>query len=76
MSLLYHSHEKADLKHRDYGFILAGFILALVCLALGLVVASSSHPGRATMNDAVKKLHRRILTEFAQGYASARVSRQ
>ena len=41
MSLLYHSHEKADLKHRDYGFILAGFILALVCLALGLVVASS-----------------------------------
>ena len=40
MSLLYHSHEKADLKHRDYGFILAGFILALVCLALGLVVAS------------------------------------
>ena len=71
MSLLYHTNEKADLKHRDYGFI-----LALVCLALGLVVASSSHPGRATMNDAVKKLHRRILTEFAQGYASARVSRQ
>ena len=36
MSLLYHTHEKADLKHRDHGFI-----LALVCLALGLVVASS-----------------------------------
>jgi hypothetical protein len=35
MSLLYHTDEKADLKHRDYGFI-----LALVCLALGLVVAS------------------------------------
>jgi hypothetical protein len=41
MSLHYHTREKADLKHRDYGFILAGFILALVCLALGLVVASS-----------------------------------
>ena len=41
MSLLYHTHEKADLKRRDYGFILAGFILPLVCLALGLVVASS-----------------------------------
>jgi hypothetical protein len=32
MSLLY--HEKADLEHRDYGIV-----LALVCLALGLVVA-------------------------------------
>jgi hypothetical protein len=41
MSLLYHAHEKADLKHRDYGFVLAGFILALVCLALGIAVASS-----------------------------------
>jgi hypothetical protein len=35
MSLLYHTHEKADLKHRDYGFI-----LALVCMVLALVVAS------------------------------------
>jgi hypothetical protein len=34
MSLLYHTHEKADLKHRDHGLV-----LALVCLALGLVVA-------------------------------------
>jgi hypothetical protein len=41
MSLLTDTREKADLKHRGYGFILAGFILALVCLALGLVVASS-----------------------------------
>ena len=40
MSLLADTREKADLKHRDYGFILAGFILALV-FALGLVVASS-----------------------------------
>jgi hypothetical protein len=36
MSLLYHTHEKADLKHRDYGFI-----LALVCMVLALVVASA-----------------------------------
>ena len=35
MSLLYHTHEKADLKHRDNGFV-----LALVCLALGLLVAT------------------------------------
>jgi hypothetical protein len=35
MSLLYHTYEKADLKHRDYGPA-----LALVCLALGLVVAT------------------------------------
>ena len=41
MSLLTDTREKADLKHRGYGFILAGFILALVCLALGLVVASA-----------------------------------
>jgi hypothetical protein len=32
MSLLYHTDEKAHLKHSDYGLI-----LALVCLALGLV---------------------------------------
>jgi hypothetical protein len=36
MSLLYHTHEKADLKHRDYGFI-----LTLICMALALVVASA-----------------------------------
>jgi hypothetical protein len=35
MSLLYHAHEKADLKHRDNSFV-----LALVCLALGLLVAT------------------------------------
>ena len=35
MSLLYHAHEKADLKHRDYGLI-----FAVVCLALGLVAAT------------------------------------
>ena len=36
MSLLYHTRGRADLKHRDYGFI-----LALVCMALALVVASA-----------------------------------
>jgi hypothetical protein len=36
MSSLYHTYETADLKHRDYGFI-----LALVCMALALVVASA-----------------------------------
>jgi hypothetical protein len=35
MSLLYHTHQKTDLKERDYGFI-----LALVCMALALGVAS------------------------------------
>jgi hypothetical protein len=35
MSLLYQTQGRADLKHRDYGFI-----LALVCMALALVVAS------------------------------------
>jgi hypothetical protein len=35
MSLLYHTHQKTELKHRDYGFI-----LALICMALALVVAS------------------------------------
>jgi hypothetical protein len=35
MSVLYHTQERADLKHRDYGFI-----LTLICLALALVVAS------------------------------------
>ena len=36
MSLLYHTDEKADLKQRDYGFI-----LALVCMVLALVVPSA-----------------------------------
>jgi hypothetical protein len=36
MSLLYHTQGRGDLKHRDYGFI-----LALVCMALALVVASA-----------------------------------
>jgi hypothetical protein len=35
MSLLYHTYQKADLQDRDYGFI-----LALVCMALAIVVAS------------------------------------
>jgi hypothetical protein len=35
MSSLYHTQARIDLKHRDYGFI-----LALVCMALALVVAS------------------------------------
>ena len=35
MSLLYHTQERADLKHRDYGFI-----LALICMALAVMVAS------------------------------------
>ena len=34
MSVLYHTHERTDLKQRDYGFI-----LTLVCMALALVVA-------------------------------------
>ena len=34
MSLLYHTYQKADLQDRDYGFI-----LALVCMALAIVVA-------------------------------------
>ena len=36
MSLLYHTHQKADLQDRDYGFV-----LALVCMALAIVVAST-----------------------------------
>jgi hypothetical protein len=36
MSSLYHTQARIDLKHRDYGFI-----LALVCMALALVVASA-----------------------------------
>jgi hypothetical protein len=35
MSLLYRTYQKADLQDRDYGFI-----LALVCMALAIVVAS------------------------------------
>jgi len=33
MSLLYHTGQRIDLKRRDYGFV-----LALVCMALALVV--------------------------------------
>jgi hypothetical protein len=36
MSVLYQTSEKADLKHTDYDY---GFILALFCMALALVVA-------------------------------------
>ena len=36
MSLLHHTYQKADLQDRDYGFI-----LALVCMVLALVVASA-----------------------------------
>ena len=36
MSVLYHTHERTDLKQRDYGFV-----LALVCMALAVVVASA-----------------------------------
>ena len=36
MSLLYHTYQKADLQDRDYGFV-----LALVCMALAMVVASA-----------------------------------
>ena len=35
MSLLYHASEKAESNRRDYSFI-----LALVCMALAVVVAS------------------------------------
>jgi hypothetical protein len=35
MSVLYHTSEKADLNRRDYSFI-----LAIVCMALALVVAT------------------------------------
>jgi hypothetical protein len=36
VSLLSHTHERTDLQHRDYSFI-----LAVVCVALALVVASA-----------------------------------
>ena len=36
MSVLYHTHERTDLKQRDHGFV-----LALVCMALAVVVASA-----------------------------------
>ena len=36
MSLLYHTYQKADLQDRDHGFI-----LALVCMPLAIVVAST-----------------------------------
>jgi hypothetical protein len=35
MSLLYHTRQRTDLKSGDYGFV-----LALICMALALVVAS------------------------------------
>ena len=35
MSLLYQTHQRTDLKRRDFGFV-----LALICMALALVVAS------------------------------------
>ena len=35
MSLLYHTYQTADLRDRDYGFI-----LALICIALAIAVAS------------------------------------
>ena len=39
MSLLYHSNEKADLKHTDHSdYSYYGFILALFCMVLALVV--------------------------------------
>jgi len=42
MSLLYHSTEKADLKRTDYTDRTDyGFILALFCMVLALVVASA-----------------------------------
>jgi hypothetical protein len=37
MSLLYHSNEKADLKHTDYTDY--GFFLALFCMVLALLLA-------------------------------------
>jgi hypothetical protein len=36
MSLLSHTHERTDLQHRDFSFI-----LAVVCMALAVVVASA-----------------------------------
>ena len=36
MSLLYPTQERADLKQRDYSFI-----LTLICMALAVVVASA-----------------------------------
>ena len=36
MSLLYHTYQKSDLQDRDYGFI-----LAVVCMALAIMVASA-----------------------------------
>jgi hypothetical protein len=36
MSVLYHTSEKAELKHPDHGFI-----LAVICMALAVVVASA-----------------------------------
>jgi hypothetical protein len=42
MSLAYRTDQRADTKHRNYGFIRDyGFILALVCLALALVVVGA-----------------------------------
>jgi hypothetical protein len=42
MSLAYRADQRTDLKQRQYGFIRDyDFILALVCMALALVVASA-----------------------------------
>ena len=42
MSLVYRTHERTGLKRRDYSSIRDyGFILALVCMALVIVVASA-----------------------------------
>jgi hypothetical protein len=40
MSLAYRTDQRADTKHRNYGRDY-GFILALVCLALALVVVGA-----------------------------------
>jgi hypothetical protein len=34
MSLLYRTHEKTDLEHRDYGFVLALICVLLVASAI------------------------------------------
>ena len=42
MSLAYRADQRTDLKQRQYDFIRDyGFILALVCMALAIVVASA-----------------------------------
>jgi hypothetical protein len=42
MSLVHSANQTTDLKQRGHGFIRNyGFILALICMALALVVASA-----------------------------------